>query len=362
MEIRNMKFRWLICWALMVPGLCVTGQAQQDQTADAAELGQQLQEARMEMAEAARRMARLQREMGKHRGRMQALQLRFADGGDGDLTGLLEGIDARHLKELVLEDMPPRLGVLLGGSGTDQANEIVGLTPGGGAEAAGLQRGDLLVSVNGQAVGTDLPGDIREILTEVEAGTTVPVVVERDGERLNFDVETSSALRDVHVMIERMAPEGDGKERKFVFRGPDALSPMPPLPPRAPRFSGLGRNSDLISNHAGLEPYFGTADGVVVLRIDPDNAFDLRDGDVVLSLDNETVQRPVELGRLLLRHEPGDHVVIEVMRQGVLTQLQATVPERSNPLAGIHRIELKTAPEPPQAPEPPEPSDRPQSL
>ncbi|MEX0914796.1 MAG: PDZ domain-containing protein [Wenzhouxiangellaceae bacterium] len=361
MKTRNMNFRRLIC-ALVILGLSATTQAQQDREPDAAELQKQLREARMEMAEAARRMARLQREMGKHQGKMEAMHLRFSNGDNGDLTTLLEGMDELRIGELALEDMPPRLGVLLGGPGTDQANEIVGLTPGGGAEAAGLQRGDLLVSVNGRAVGTDQPDEVREILAEVEAGATVPVVVERDGEQLNFEVETSSALRDVRVMVRRMAPDGDGHEREIIIRGPDALPPIPPMPPLAPRFSGLGRDSDLISNHAGLEPYFGTADGVVVLRIDPDNAFNLRDGDVVLSLDNETVQRPVELGRLLLGHAPGDQVVIEVMRQGVLTQLQATVPERSNPLAGIHRIKLRTVPEPPEAPEPPEPPGRPQSL
>jgi S1-C subfamily serine protease len=81
----------------------------------------------------------------------------------------------------------------------------------------------------------------------------------------------------------------------------------------------------MISNHAGLAGYFGTAEGVVVLRIDPENPLRLQDGDVVLSIDGESVSRPVEIGRVLLGRG-GDTVSLEVMRAGERITIDAELP------------------------------------
>lgn len=360
MTTPNMTIKWLLGVALLATSSMLTAQQNEEESAERAELREQIQQARSEMAEAARRMARLQRRLGTRETGLEIVRLR-ADGsaaGDEDVSIRFEDSEG-----LTLRGMPPRLGVLLGGPGSDATNEIIGLTPGGGAEAAGLQQGDRLISVNEKTVAEGAPASVRNALEGVEAGSTVAVVVERAGERLAFDVETTSVVRDVRVFGLRPAPEVGEVEREILIMrrdgahlGANALTPKPPFPTGTPLFSALGNDSDLIGNHAGLEPYFGTAEGVVVLRIDPENEFDLRDGDVVLRLDDETVNRPVDLGRLLLGREPGEQVVFEVMREGVLTQIQAMIPER---LESAHsfpmRIEIKTAPEPPAAPRPPQP-------
>jgi membrane-associated protease RseP (regulator of RpoE activity) len=354
----NKTINWLLSLALLTTSSMLA--AQQDEAAQRAELRQEIQQARTEMAEAARRMARLQRQLGARETGLEIVRLR-ADGsaaGDEDVSIRFEDSEA-----LTLKGMPPRLGVLLGGPGSDATNEIIGLTPGGGAEAAGIQQGDRLVSVNEKTVAKGAPESVRDALEGVEAGSTVAVIVERDGKRLAFDVETTSVVRDVRVFGLRQAPEAGEFEREIVIMrhdgarlGTNAMSPKPPFPPRAPLFSALGKDSDLIGNHAGLEPYFGTAEGVVVLRIDPENDFDLRAGDVVLRLDDEAINRPVDLGRLLLGRDPDEKVVFEVMREGVLTQIQTTIPERSESIHAFPmRIEIKTAPEPPAAPRPPQP-------
>ena len=363
MNTEKTMIKWLMALALLGGGSPLMAQEDEPDSAERDELRQQIQQARDEMAEAARRMARLQRELGAGDSRVEILRLRGEAPEAGERAAPVWFGD--H-EDLVLGKFPPRLGVLLGGPGSDSANKVIGLTPGGGAEAAGIEQGDRLVSVNGNPVAEGAPESIREALKEIVAGNSVPVVIERDGERLDFEVETSSIARDVRVFGLRSTPEdGEEFEREIVIMRPDGPLGLsgdaprllkPPFPPRAPLFSVLGHDSDLISNHAGLERYFGTADGVVVLRIDPDNDFGLRDGDVVLRLDDEAINRPVDLGRLLLGHDPGDEVVLEVMREGVLTQIPATIPERN---AALHafpmRIEFNTAPEPPDAPSPPQP-------
>lgn len=352
--------KWLIGLALMTSSAMLSAQPDGEDSAEREELRQQIQQARTEMAEAARRMARLQRQLGADDRRVEVVRLRPDESTESDqhAPSWIEDHE-----EITLGKLPPRIGVLLGGADSGSVSEVVGLTPGGGAEAAGIEQGDRLVSVNGESVSEGTPERIRDALEGVEAGTRVPVVVEREGQQLTFDVETTSVIRDVRVFGLRSAPEAGEFEREIVImrpKGPHAGEgagpPTPPFPPRAPLFSMLGQDSDLISNHAGLEPYFGTAEGVVVLRIDPENDFDLRDGDVVLRLDDETIGRPVDLGRLLLVRDPGEQVVFEVMREGVLTQIPATIPERRASIHGFPmRFEFKTAPEPPGAPEPPQP-------
>lgn len=357
-----MRIKLLLSLAILTTSSMLAAQQDNDETIERSDLHHEIREARAELAEAARRMARLQRQLGAHATSLEIVR-RHADQAAGHDREVV--IEFDDINGLMLNSTPPRLGVLLGGPGSAAANEVIGLTPGGGAEAAGIEQGDRLVSVNGTVVTGSAPASIRDAMAGVEAGTSVPVVIERDGEQLSFDVETNSVARELSVFGLHPAPAPDAPEfeREIIMMHPDGpqlkklgMLPELPFPPHAPLFAALGHDSELIGNHAGLEPYFGTAEGVVVLRIDPENEFALRDGDVVLRLDEETVNRPVDLGRLLLGRKPGEQVVFEVMRERVLTQIPATIPERS---ASIHsfpmRIEIKTAPEPAEAPVPPQP-------
>ena len=63
--------------------------------------------------------------------------------------------------------------------------------PGGRAEAAGLQVGDVLVEIGGKPVET--LGSVREALLGLSERSPLPLVVRRDRQRLSF------VLRDPHV-------------------------------------------------------------------------------------------------------------------------------------------------------------------
>jgi S1-C subfamily serine protease len=323
---------------LAAPGALL---AQSDEEASAAEeaakreaLRAELDEARQAVAEAARTMARIQRELADTEAEhIRVERLRTIEGLEAEMAGL----EARVHREVArgLRLTRPRLGVLLGGD--DDANEIVGVTPGSGAEKAGIESGDRLVAINGQAVDAGDPESLRAPLEGLEPGDTVPVEVERGGERLSLEVTLSSPARGLRVITHDIkgpppapgAPDAPGAprmDREVIVLGPDhEWVAEPPVPPLPPGLAGLGRHSDMISNHAGLEPYFGTADGVVVLRIDDDNPLTLRDGDVVLSIDGEAVTRPVEIGRVLLGRG-GETVTLEVMRGGERITIDAELP------------------------------------
>jgi len=80
-----------------------------------------------------------------------------------------------------------RFGIMPGNYEDDEAGvEVGGTTPGGAAEAAGVQAGDRLVTWNGEAIG-----DIRDwmgMLAEHEPGDAVMVGIERGGEQLELRV------------------------------------------------------------------------------------------------------------------------------------------------------------------------------
>lgn len=223
--------------------------------------------------------------------------------------------------------MRPRLGVLLG-SAEDNRDVVVGLTPGSGAESAGIQPGDRLIAIAGEAVDPEDPDSLRRPLETVEPGDAVPVEIEREGELMTLEVEVSSTMPGKRYFERRFSRDGEEKTEIMII-DPEGF-PEPPRPPRPlhipPRLVGLGPHSDTISNHAGLEPYFGTAEGVVVLRIDADNVLLLQDGDVVLSINGEKVSRPVDIGRALMVRR-GDTIILEVMRDGKRVTLDAKLPE-----------------------------------
>lgn len=327
-------------------------QAQEPDQAELDNLRQELEQAREDMAEAAQRMARLQRELVQSGSEAHSW---VWHGEDGELNELdLEfDFDGDQVRHMVFSGFPPRLGVLLGDPESDQSNQVVGVTPGGGAEEAGIRKDDRLISVAGRNVTENTASRIREVLSDVKPGDTVDVVIQRgDGTELVMPVTVGSALRDLSMLGERLAPMMQNIERHIIQVSPGGEGmPMPPMPPMPPRLAGLGHDTDLISNHAGLESYFGTADGVLVLRIADDNPLNLESGDVILSIDGEAVSRPVDLGRILLSREAGDQVTVEVMRNRLPTEVFGTIPDQPARAPGARRVGMFRAhPEPPPAP------------
>lgn len=70
---------------------------------------------------------------------------------------------------------------------------VESIAEGSGAEKAGLQANDVIVEMDGKAVGS--VSELRQHLyTETEVGNTLKVTVYRNGEKVNFDVELADSL------------------------------------------------------------------------------------------------------------------------------------------------------------------------
>jgi S1-C subfamily serine protease len=74
---------------------------------------------------------------------------------------------------------------------------IIATSPGGPADAAGVESGDVIVSVDGETVAT--AEDLGSILGGLQPGDTVPVVVDRNGQ-----TETLQVTLDARPMPTQM--------------------------------------------------------------------------------------------------------------------------------------------------------------
>lgn len=222
---------------------------------------------------------------------------------------------------------------------------VTGVTPGSGAEKAGIQSGDLILGANGKSLelaedARPGPGlSLRQILRELEPGTVIGLEIERDGKR-----------KTLQVMAQRQdvpgGPEFDSFDiERFGPRG-DLLLPRPPgepltlpLPPMPAFAAGAGRpfiggpfagpGFQLARLDEDLAGYFKTREGVLVVKAPPalEGTPALKSGDVIQSVNGEPVRSPVEVLERLFALGPQSAVTLQVVRQGSAISLQGTLPE-----------------------------------
>jgi predicted metalloprotease with PDZ domain len=82
----------------------------------------------------------------------------------------------------------PRIGIT--SQGSDQGVRVAGVAPGGAGATAGVQAGDILITVAGVDVGnTDFGAVFRANFAGAPPGTPYDIVVERAGQRLTLTAE-----------------------------------------------------------------------------------------------------------------------------------------------------------------------------
>lgn len=274
---------------------------------------QELQQARDELKRAAAELARVTREQGRESPRAQAFAF-MADENRGVLG-------------IILGRGPSKEGKLSG-------VKVDAVTPGSGAEKAGLKSGDVIVAVNGKPLAqTDTddarPGQkLRSELDELKVGDTVKLGYEREGKRAEASVTAGRpepmlaperVIRPLPVMSwlgfddeeeqDIVIPRGPREERRILLRN-RALKGFD--------FAPLDEN---------LAPYFKTKEGILVTRAAPDNKLGLKSGDVIQKLNGDKVNKPHEAMEKLAELEPGAEVRLDILRQGKAETLKSLKPQ-----------------------------------
>jgi S1-C subfamily serine protease len=233
-----------------------------------------------------------------------------------------------------------RLGItvnLLASPNDSVGATVSAVTPGGPAFKAGLQSGDIIVRLDGNAVAQgprpasaepdqSLPGlRLIELASRLEPHATVAIEYKRGPQRRTVSLVTGNEPILLGDLLE-------GERRQvFSFTSPDSIRRL--LAERADpvansfAFSPLARFSDL--ELAPLNPelgsYFGATEGVLVVRAGERSSLGLKGGDVLLAIDGRAVTTPAAALRILRSYETGETIRFEVLRNRQRQALSATV-------------------------------------
>jgi len=118
-------------------------------------------------------------------------------------------LDAAGLRLIVERRAAPEMGFYISGRGPGGQVLVSQVVPGSAAEAAGLQAGDALVTLNGQAPPRYLPAWLRQH----EPGDTVTLRIQRDNQDLDLKLTLGSIDLNKFTLVE--TPGASEKQKRI---------------------------------------------------------------------------------------------------------------------------------------------------
>lgn len=238
---------------------------------------------------------------------------------------------AEALESKAVASPPPRavLGINIADGqetgGPVEGVTIFGVTPGGAADEAGLQTGDILVEINDvslmAASGHEANRKLLDFMTGVSPGDDLKVVYLRDG-RAGRATLTAEAL-DTDLIDEPGLPFMQDLERLGKQFGDEFIEPFR----YRWRHHGLFAGMELVTVTPELGRYFGTDYGLLVVRAPDNKEIDLQDGDVIREIGGRRPKDPDHAMRILRSYEAGEEVIISIMRDQRDTDIAVMMPD-----------------------------------
>jgi len=194
------------------------------------------------------------------------------------LLGVQVGAVTREMAEALSLERP--VGALV--------NDV---TEGSAAENAGIQPGDVILAFNDQTVESS--GDLPPLVGANPPGTEADVLVSRNGKHKTFTVTLDALDSDEDGNL--IAGDSDGSQSNAI---------------------GIVVESIGESRRRALGDPEG---GVLISRVESDAAFraGLRNGDVILMINNEAVEDTTSFDDIVETLTEGKAVALRVMREGI---------------------------------------------
>lgn len=217
------------------------------------------------------------------------------------------------------------LGINIGGGGDGPVEGVTirGVSPGAAAEDAGLRAGDIITAVNGELMTADSDeqanANLVEFMSGVEEGDVLDVEYLRNGKQASVEVSP----RQASGLAYAFGPGG----RNFSI----------PVGPNAPGFdfhkfawisdgSGWG-HMEMVELTERLGSYFGTSEGLLVVRAPDDESLQLEDGDVIQSIDGREPDSISHAMRILGSYQSGEELELKIMRDKRKQTLKIEMPD-----------------------------------
>ena len=223
-----------------------------------------------------------------------------------------------------------RIGVVVGTSGFGDepvGAVIIAVTPGGPADEAGLEAGDVITHVDGKALSGGKTGDAGKAraageLTSwsrsLEDGQTVTIDYVRDGTPASVTFDA----REIHV-----APDVQFGYRPFAGAPRDVDFNRFVGDKVRWAFPSAWLDMELVALNPELGEYFASDRGVLVVRAPEDDSLGLASGDVILAIGGRDVRDPEHAMRILRSYDADEELSVDIVRHGRTQTLVGTVPE-----------------------------------
>ena len=178
---------------------------------------------------------------------------------------------------------------------SDEGVVVAGVSPGGPADESGVETGDIIVAIE----AAELTDSESSSPTEVLIGYMARVM---PGENVTLSIVRGDEEHEIE--IEAM-PLPQGKLR---------IGGQPPMAFDFTRRIGRWADMELVELTPALGGYFGTNEGILVVRAPSDDGLELRDGDVILEIGGRTPTSTEHAMRILGSFEPGETLELTIMR------------------------------------------------
>ena len=165
----------------------------------------------------------------------------------------------------------------------DQGEIVRSIVPGEAAARAGVQQGDVIVRVNGQAVNPDQT--VSYLIANTQVGSRVPVEIIRDGRRQTLTVTVGE--RPTEEQLAQQAGGGSVEPNGSAGSGPAGSAQTLGMT--------LQALTPELAARANLPP---TARGVIITAVDPASAAaeeQLRPGYLIMSVNRQAVTSPAQV-------------------------------------------------------------------
>src|SRR5205809_3259993 len=229
------------------------------------------------------------------------------------------------------DDNRGRIGVVVNPRPDSEADKLgaklEGVTRGGPAAKAGLKVSDIITKFNGTTLAglkaqdeeKSGPGTkLVQLARKLEPGDTVQVEYRRgsDAKKATLVAEDLGWMPNVTVMP-RMPEMPDMQHFEFSFGMPWG-------------------DLELVSLNPDLGEYFGTKEGVLVVKAPADSSRPLKGGDVSTSIGGRKPANPSHAMRILRSYEKGETVSIEILRKQKRLTVAWKVPSREDRMFRRH--------------------------
>ena len=230
-----------------------------------------------------------------------------------------------------------RIGVIVDAR-ADATKDKVGarieaITPDGPADKAGLKLGDIITRFNNTSLAGASAEDeedsgpgmkLIELARKLEPGDTVQIEYRRgnDNRKATLVAEDLGGfgwtgrmeMPEMGDMMENVMPKmrvGPGDAFTFAFGSP---------------WGGI----EMVRLNPDLGDYFGTREGVLVVRAPEDSTLALKGGDVILSIGGRKPSSPEQAMRILRSYDTGETVTMDVLRKQKHMTVTWKVPDRED--------------------------------